>query len=72
MVKLILVLIVLAISGLIGGFAWPYTLNTWLLFLGKTPLVTFWNGVILGFVPFIGQASIPAVVVTWILMLFLV
>lgn len=68
----IIIAIILVIFGVIGGFVWPYTLNTWLVFFGKAPTITFWNGVVLGIVPFIGQVSIPAAVITWILMLFLV
>lgn len=65
------VAIILVISGLIGGFLWPYTINAWLVFFGKAPSVVFWHGVLIGFCPWLGQASIPAAVVTWILMLFL-
>ena len=64
-------LLVLITSSLIGGFCWPYTLNTWLVYFGKQPTVHFWQGALLGFVPWLGQASIPAAVVTWILMLFI-
>ena len=69
---LLVVLVVLAISALIGGFTWPYTINTWLEFFGKEPVIQFWHGCLLGFVPYLGQASIPAAVITWILMLFLI
>lgn len=65
-------LIFLVINAVIGGFLWPYTLNTWLLFFGKTSVVQFWHGAILGFIPFLWKATIPAAVITWILMLFLV
>jgi hypothetical protein len=62
----------LLICAIIGGFCWPYTINSWLVFFGKVPSIQFWHGAILGFLPFIGQATIPAAVITWILMLFLV
>jgi hypothetical protein len=65
-------IIVLLICALIGGFCWPYTLNSWLVFFGKVPSIQFWQGMVLGFIPFIGQATIPAAVITWILMMFLV
>lgn len=55
----------------IGSFLWPYTLNTWLVYFGKDPSIVWWQGGLIGFIPWIGQASIPAAAVTWILMLFI-
>lgn len=72
--KLIIVLIILAICAAcaaIGAILWPYTLNTWLVFFDKAPEVTALHGALLGFCPVIGQATIPAAVVTWVLMLFI-
>lgn len=69
--KAIAILIVLCICSAIGAFLWPYSLNTWLHFFGKPEIVVWWHGALLGFCPFIGQATIPVAVVTWILMLFL-
>jgi len=71
MEKLLTALIALLILAAIGAFAWPYTINTWLVFAGKTAAVTWWHGALLSFVPVIDQLSIPAAVVTWIAMLFL-
>lgn len=65
------VLIVMIICAVIGAVLWPYTINTWLVFAGKPPTVVWWHGALLGFAPIIGQATIPAAIVTWILMLFL-
>lgn len=59
------------IGAAIGAVTWTYSLNEWLIFFGKEPAVVWWQGALLGFVPFIGQASIPFAVVTWILMLVL-
>lgn len=64
-------IVILCIGALIGAFTWPYTLNTWLSYLGKEPSVVWWQGALLGFVPAVGQLSIFAAVFTWILMLFL-
>jgi hypothetical protein len=69
--KLIGILIGLSISGIIGAFAWPYTINTWLIFAGKTAVVKWGHGFLMGYVPFLGQFAIPCVVLTWIIMLFL-
>lgn len=67
-----LLLLVLAISGIIGMFCWPYTINSWLVFVGKDPCIVWWQGFLIGYVPFLGQASVPALIITWILMMFLV
>ena len=71
MAKLIFVVIILAISAAIGAICWPYTINTWLVFIGKEACVVWWQGALLGFVPYLGQASILAAVITWLLMLFI-
>ena len=69
--KFIGLLIILVIFAAIGAVTWPYTLNTWLLFLGKAPSIVWWQGSLLSFCPVIGRFSIPAALITWILMLFL-
>ncbi len=65
-------LIFLSISAVIGAVLWPYTINTWLVYFGKQPVFTWYYGAILGFIPFIGQLTIPLSVITWIAMMFLV
>ena len=67
-----LLLLILTLSGIIGIFCWPYTINHWLVFMGKEPSIVWWQGFLLGYVPYVGQISIPAVFITWILMLFLI
>lgn len=62
---------ILIISAAIGAFLWPYTINEWLVYFGNEPKVVWWQGALLGFVPYLGQATIPAAIITWILMLFL-
>lgn len=59
------------IMGIIGIFLWPYSINTWLEFIGKEPVFTATQGFILGLIPGIGWSSIAIAVFTWILMLFL-
>jgi len=67
-----LIIFILCISALIGGFCWTYTINTWLDFIGKSPNhIKFWQGAIIGFIPYIGQVSLPAAGATWIAQLFL-
>ena len=65
------IVVILSVSGIIGAFCWPYALNSWLVFLGKTPRVLWWHGFLLGYVPYLGQVSVPVAVITWILMLLL-
>lgn len=62
---------VLIISAIIGAYTWTYSINTWLTYFGKEPSIVWWQGSLIGFVPYLGQASIPVAVITWILMLFL-
>lgn len=68
----LLFIIIYSLCSLIGGFLWPYTINTWLIFFDKDPSILFWHGLLLGLCPIVGQVTIPVAVVTWILMLFLV
>ena len=67
-----LIAVVVAACVFVGALLWPYTINSWLVFMGKPAVVVWWHGALLGFAPIIGQATIPAAIVTWILMLFLV
>lgn len=67
----LVLLLIMFIGAVIGAFTWPYTINTWLVYIGKEPQIVWWQGMLMGFVPYLGQVSIPAAVVTWILMLFL-
>lgn len=67
----IVLVIILGVFGVIGIFTWPYTINTWLIFLDKEPSIVWWQGALLGVCPFLGQISIPAAIATWVLMLFI-
>ena len=70
-VVFIVIVAVLGLCVLPGAVCWPYTINTWLVYVDKAPCVVWWQGFLLGFCPVIGQATIPAAFVTWVLMLFL-
>ena len=64
--------IFLLIAGpVLGMFCWTYSLNTWLVFAHKEPIVVWWHGLLLGCVPGIGQLNLLAAAITWICMLFL-
>jgi hypothetical protein len=61
----------LSIGFALGAWLWTYSLNEWLVFLDKAPVVVWWQGGLLGFCPWIGKWCIPIAVVTWVLMLML-
>jgi hypothetical protein len=65
------IILILLISAAIGSVCWTYSLNTWLVFFNKPASIVWWQGALLGFCPYLGQASLPFAVITWILMLFL-
>lgn len=67
-----LIAVVVTACVVVGALLWPYTINSWLAFFGKPAAIVWWHGALLGFAPIIGQVTIPAAIVTWILMLFLV
>jgi len=64
-------LLTFCIMPILGCWLWPYSLNTWLVYLGKEPVVVWWHGALLGIAPFLGKTTIPIAIATWILMLFL-
>ena len=64
-------ILILILSAAINGFTFPYTINTWLVYFHKAPVIQWWQGVLIGFVPTLGQLTIVLAVVTWIIMLFL-
>ena len=68
----IVAVLVLAVFACLGGWLFPYTVNSWLEYADREPVIEFWHGAIVGFVPPFGQLLVPAAVVTWILMLILV
>jgi hypothetical protein len=56
--------------GIIGAFTWPYSINTFLVMADKEPVVVWWHGFLLGLCPVVGEFTIPAAVVTWVVTLF--
>lgn len=65
------IVILISIAFALGAVLWPYTINTWLIYSGDPPQLEWWMGGLMGLVPGIGQACIPAAFVTFVLMLFL-
>lgn len=45
------IVVVLIISAAIGSFCWPYTINSWLHYFGKSGGIVWWQGAIIGFFP---------------------
>lgn len=66
-----LIVVILIVSFVVGGFLWSYTINEWLDYAGKTQRVTWFQGALLGLIPALGQASIPVAAGTWIVMKFI-
>ena len=55
----------------LNAWLWPYIGNTWLEYSGKAPQIVWWQGALIGFVPYLNKFVIPIAVVTWFLMLVL-
>ena len=68
---LIVVVFILIVCAVFGALLWPYTINTWLVFFGKQASLVWWQGMLMGFCPGLGQVTIPAAIITWLLMLFI-
>lgn len=66
----ILVIIIIACFA-IGALLWPYTINTWLIYADKQPVLEWWMGGLMGLVPGLGQSCILAAFITFIIMLFI-
>ena len=54
------------LSGAIGSFLWPYSINTWLMWADKAQACTAWDGFFIGLIPILGSWSILASLGTWI------
>lgn len=63
----------MVLSVILSTFLVPYTLNTWLHFMGKEPEVTWWMGTLVGLVPLPAWRLliIFAAITTWIASLFI-
>ena len=70
-IYLLLTLFFCLIFFVIGGFCWEYTINTWLEYNNSVNRIEFWQAGLLGFCPVVGQLSVPAAAITFVLGLFL-
>lgn len=61
-----ILIVMVAVGGILGGFLWPYTINTWLDWAGKESAIGFLSGFGVGCIPGFGLGCIPLAVITWI------
>jgi hypothetical protein len=61
------------VIGMLGAWLWPYSINTWLDYLGKPQEnhLKVIQGFCIGLIPIFGAISIPLSLITFILMLFI-
>ena len=59
------------LSFVCGAIVWPYIITTWAIYLGKTVVVAWWQGGLIGLVPGFGHMGVPLAILTWVLMLIL-
>jgi len=69
---LVVIVFFLGIAFGVGAWLNTYTINTWLAYAGKPPDFHWVYGGLLGIIPGFGQICIPAAVLTWIAMMFLI
>lgn len=70
--RFLMFIVVMLVGFAIGALCWTYAINEWLIFFGKDIRIEWWQGGIIGFVPYIGKAGLVFAAFTWILMLFLI
>lgn len=58
------------ISGVVGGWVWPYSINTWLEWADKGPAVGWWAGFGIGCIPVVGWVGFLVALATWVGTLF--
>ena len=55
----------------LNALLWPYIGNSWLEYNGKPPQIVWWQGALIGFVPYLNRLVIPIAVITWFMMMLL-
>lgn len=60
----------IAVICILSGLCWQYTITSWSNHLHKPVDIKLWQYILIGFVPVIGQLSLPLAVGTWIVMFF--
>ena len=65
------IVLTLLIAGIIGAVCFTYAFNTWLVYFGKEPSFLWWYGLILGYIPYIGELALPIAAITFICTFFI-
>ena len=68
---IIILSVAFVLAFIMGALLWPYTVNSWLVYFGMPAKLVWWQGGILGMLPYVGRVTIPAALGTWILLLML-
>lgn len=63
-------IIICIILCLLGMSTFPYIINTWTGFFGHEPVCKWWQGAILGCIPYVNTLMIPGVIITWVVSWF--
>jgi hypothetical protein len=56
-------------QAILGALLWPYSFNKWSKFVGGIKVIGWKLGILLGFLPFFGQITIPFAAFTFLFML---
>ena len=59
--------ILVGIAFTVGALLWPYSINSWLIYSGRPPVIEWWMGGLMGLVPGLGQSCIPVAFITFII-----
>ena len=51
---------------IIGAFLWTYSINQWRIIFNNPPDFQWWQGALLGLIPYFGWFSVPLSVITLI------
>ena len=60
------------LNATLGAVLWPYSLNKWIKYVSGIKVVGWKTGVLLSFLPFFGQITIPFAIFTFFFMLIFV
>ncbi len=64
-------ILVVAVVWYVAAYCNEYTINFWLAYAGKPAVFPFWAAGLIALVPAIGQFSIPAALITYIVSYFI-
>jgi len=64
--QLVLLGTIAVVSFLVGSLCWTYSVNEVFEMIGSAKTIAWWQGGLIGLVPYLGQVSIPVAVIVWI------